>query len=117
MTIASFTESLSKDKLPQTGSAYLDSLWYAGKGNWDKAHTLIQDVEDKTPPGFMHIFTGRKAITQTLIIGTVAPERRGPMLRWRKSGKKLLQRWFDLFHKSCVALFKCGRIFPGYFFE
>jgi hypothetical protein len=23
------------------------ALWWAGKGNWDKAHDLIQDVEDK----------------------------------------------------------------------
>lgn len=46
MTIATFTESLSKNELPQTGSVYLDSLWYAGKGDWDKAHTLIQHLDD-----------------------------------------------------------------------
>ncbi|MEO8860750.1 MAG: hypothetical protein ABI358_04970 [Ginsengibacter sp.] len=59
MTITSFTESLSKDELPQTGSVYLDSLWYAGKGDWDKAHTLIQDVEDKNA-AWIHAYLHRQ---------------------------------------------------------
>ena len=59
MTITSFTGSLSKDELPQTGSVYLDSLWYAGKGDWDKAHTLIQDVEDKNA-AWIHAYLHRK---------------------------------------------------------
>ena len=59
MTITSFTESMSKNELPQTGSIYLDSLWYAGKGDWDKAHTLIQDVEDKNA-AWIHAYLHRQ---------------------------------------------------------
>ena len=59
MTKASFTESLSKNDLPHTGSVYLDSLWYAGKGDWDKAHTLIQDVEDKNA-AWIHAYLHRQ---------------------------------------------------------
>ncbi len=59
MTTTSFTESLSKDELPQTSSVYLDSLWYAGKGDWNKAHTLIQDVEDKNA-AWIHAYLHRQ---------------------------------------------------------
>ena len=59
MTIATFNESLSKNKLPQTGSVYLDSLWYAGIGDWNKAHTLIQDVDDATA-SWIHAYLHRK---------------------------------------------------------
>ena len=59
MTTTSFSESLSKDELPQTGSVYLDSLWYAGKDNWDKAHTLIQDVGDKNA-AWIHAYLHRQ---------------------------------------------------------
>ncbi|MDQ6902489.1 MAG: hypothetical protein M3139_05685 [Bacteroidota bacterium] len=59
MTISAFTESLSKEELPQTGSVYLDSLWYAGKGNWDKAHTLIQDVDDRNA-AWIHAYLHRQ---------------------------------------------------------
>jgi hypothetical protein len=28
-------------------SVYAKALWWAGKGDWDKAHDLIQDVNDR----------------------------------------------------------------------
>jgi hypothetical protein len=36
------------EKLPPDGmSIYTQSLWWAEKGNWDKAHELIQDLNDQ----------------------------------------------------------------------
>jgi hypothetical protein len=46
MNFSSFKESLSGNEPPQTASVYLQALWYDAKSEWDKAHKLIQDVED-----------------------------------------------------------------------
>ncbi len=43
-----FIRSLAQSNPPKDLSIYLQSLWYDGKGDWDKAHTIIQDVEDET---------------------------------------------------------------------
>jgi uncharacterized protein YodC (DUF2158 family) len=59
MTIAGFKESLSND-YPSAGlSLYLQALWYDGKGNWKEAHTIIQDIEDKTA-AWIHAYLHRK---------------------------------------------------------
>ena len=59
MNIVSFKESLSENGPPQNTSAYLKALWYDAKGNWDKAHKLIQDVEDKDA-SWIHAYLHRK---------------------------------------------------------
>ena len=46
MNLSSFKESLSGNEPPQNCSVYLKALWYDAKGEWNKAHKLIQDVED-----------------------------------------------------------------------
>ncbi|NSL87727.1 hypothetical protein ECE50_012840 [Chitinophaga sp. Mgbs1] len=45
MTLAAFIASV-KDPQPPSLDVYLTSLWYARKGNWDKAHELVQDLPD-----------------------------------------------------------------------
>ena len=55
MTFDQFKESLS----PPDTSPYLQSLWYDAKGNWDKAHKIIQDIEDKTA-AWIHAYLHRK---------------------------------------------------------
>ena len=40
-------------------SIYLKALWYAGKDEWDNAHKLIQDVEDKNA-AWIHAYLHRK---------------------------------------------------------
>ena len=37
----------------------LRSLWFDGKGNWDKAHDLINDLEDKES-SWVHAYLHRK---------------------------------------------------------
>ena len=58
MTFTEFKSSLS-DKVPVDISVYLVSLWYDGKGNWDKSHKIIQDVEDKNG-AWIHAYLHRK---------------------------------------------------------
>lgn len=46
MNFLSFKESLVNKEPPPDVPVYLKALWYDAKGAWDKAHVLIQDVED-----------------------------------------------------------------------
>jgi len=59
MTITLFKESLSANEPPQNISAYLKALWNDAKGEWDKAHNLIQDIEDKKA-AWIHAYLHRK---------------------------------------------------------
>ena len=47
MNLLLFKEILSEKELPENISDYLKALWYDAKGDWDNAHKLIQDLEDK----------------------------------------------------------------------
>jgi hypothetical protein len=42
-----FKSSLSLTDPPESISEYARALWYAGKGNWEKAHNIIQEIDDK----------------------------------------------------------------------
>ncbi len=59
MNIEVFKESLSGNEPPQNVSAYLKALWYDAKGNWDKSHEIIQDVEDANAAE-IHAYLHRK---------------------------------------------------------
>jgi hypothetical protein len=59
MTIAEFKESLSKQSPPSGISGYLNALWHDAKGNWEKAHQIIQDIEDKNA-AWIHAYLHRK---------------------------------------------------------
>ncbi|PRY13152.1 hypothetical protein CLV24_10666 [Pontibacter ummariensis] len=47
MDLHSYKQSLSANTPPVNTSVYLQALWYEAKGNWDKAHELVQDLPDK----------------------------------------------------------------------
>lgn len=47
MNFDAFIHSVSTGKFPGLNSIYLETLWYAGTGNWNKAHELIQDEPGK----------------------------------------------------------------------
>jgi hypothetical protein len=51
--------SLSSPSPAQDLSVYAKALWYAGKGDWDKAHTIVQDLEDQ-PSALIHAFLHRQ---------------------------------------------------------
>ena len=47
MTKEQFIDSVNNKKIPEFSSIYLETLWYAGIGNWDKAHEIIQGAPGK----------------------------------------------------------------------
>ena len=59
MTLPQFKESLINNLPPAHTSVYLSALWFDGKGNWQKAHELIQDLSDKTA-SWVHAYLHRK---------------------------------------------------------
>lgn len=59
MDLSSFKETLQEAAPPQSSSVYLNALWYEAKGNWDKAHKLIQDIDDKNA-SWIHAYLHRK---------------------------------------------------------
>lgn len=74
MNVSSFKESLSENEPPKNCSVYLNALWYDAKGEWDKAHKLIQDVQIKMHHGYMPIFLEKKVLIQMQIIDIATRE-------------------------------------------
>lgn len=54
-----FLDSLNLSRLPGDMTVYLQSLWYDAKGDWEKAHELIQDLPDKKA-ALLHAYLHRK---------------------------------------------------------
>ncbi|MFI5155727.1 MAG: hypothetical protein ACHQEM_06055 [Chitinophagales bacterium] len=46
LTLDEFKNSLSGDEPPAGFSAHAKALWFAGKGDWEKAHDIVQDLPD-----------------------------------------------------------------------
>ena len=59
MNLISFKESLAENSPPQNLSIYLKALWHERKDNWDKAHRLVQDLEDKNA-SWIHAYLHRR---------------------------------------------------------
>lgn len=62
MAILSFTEfvnSVSNTQPPPNVNVYLKSLWYEKKGDWEKAHDLIDDIPEPTA-SWVHAYLHRK---------------------------------------------------------
>ncbi|MBI2730562.1 MAG: hypothetical protein HYX40_07415 [Sphingobacteriales bacterium] len=59
MNFEAFTNTLSQSVPSNEFSVYLQSLWFDGKGDWNKAHTIIQDVEDVSA-SWIHAYLHRK---------------------------------------------------------
>jgi hypothetical protein len=59
MNLSDFKTFLTYDLPPAGASVYLMALWYDAKGNWEKAHDLIQDLNDKNA-SWIHAYLHRK---------------------------------------------------------
>lgn len=59
MDLFTYKASLLGDEPPEDISVYLLSLWYDAKGDWEKAHTTIQDVTSKNA-AWIHAYLHRK---------------------------------------------------------
>jgi hypothetical protein len=58
MRFEDFEKSLTTS-IPPNGSDFLQSLWYDAKGNWSKAHEIIQNIDDKNA-AWIHAYLHRK---------------------------------------------------------
>lgn len=54
-----FSESIAEAVLPAGLSVYLQSLWYDAKGDWHKAHALVDSLNDSTAC-WVHAYLHRK---------------------------------------------------------
>lgn len=59
MTYEEFESSLTAAAPPAALSPYLAALWQDGKGDWDKAHQIVQDIETDTAAR-IHAYLHRK---------------------------------------------------------
>ena len=59
MTSAELKQTILSDLPPEHFNVYLQALWYDAKGDWDKAHELIQDLPDKSS-AWIHAYLHRK---------------------------------------------------------
>ena len=59
MTLKEFKESLGKSNPPGNIKPSLSALWYDAKGNWDKAHTIAQNIQDYSG-SWVHAYLHRK---------------------------------------------------------
>ncbi len=59
MNLSTFIATLSANLPPQALSVYVQAMWYDAKGNWEKAHQLIQDLPDKNA-AWIHAYLHRK---------------------------------------------------------
>ena len=59
MTYSDFKSSLTDSNPPEGLSRYLLSLWYDGHGDWDRSHSIAQDIEDDQG-AWIHAYLHRK---------------------------------------------------------
>jgi hypothetical protein len=59
MNYDEFQKSLHASSPPEDLSGYLQSLWYDAKGDWNRSHDIIQNIEDKTA-AWVHAYLHRK---------------------------------------------------------
>lgn len=59
MTYEQFRESISGEVPSDELSVYLKALWFDAKGDWKKAHQIIQEMEDNTA-SWIHAYLHRK---------------------------------------------------------
>ena len=59
MTIEEFNKSLQHNTPPLGLTPLLLALWYDAKGDWQKSHAIIQDIETKEA-ALIHAYLHRK---------------------------------------------------------
>ena len=58
MNFEAFKESLNSEQVPRL-STWLEAMWYDAKNDWEKAHSIIQDLPDKNA-AWIHAYLHRK---------------------------------------------------------
>ena len=58
-SLTQFKASFSNEAPPPGLSEYAKALWWAGKGDWNRAHEIVQEMEDR-PSARIHAFLHRQ---------------------------------------------------------
>lgn len=59
MQFEQFSKSIEEGHVPETLNQHALSLWHDARGDWETAHTIIQDIEDTTA-AWIHAYLHRK---------------------------------------------------------
>ena len=59
MNFSDFSSSLSRTTPPQDLPVHLIALWYDGKGDWQQAHALVDQLKDQAS-ALVHAYLHRK---------------------------------------------------------
>ena len=59
MEFENFISTLAAPSPPEIVSAYLQAMWFDAKGDWNKAHDIIQDIDD-SKAALIHAYLHRK---------------------------------------------------------
>jgi hypothetical protein len=57
MTFESFERSLEQGTVPADLSPALEALWHDGRGDWERAHGVAQEIDDESGAwvhGYLH---------------------------------------------------------------
>jgi hypothetical protein len=96
VTPAQFTVSLSRSAPPARLSAALQGLWWAAKGEWDRAHRIVQDekgAEDAWVHAYLHRVEGDVANAGYWYRQAGRPTASGPLDdEWQVIAAELLRR-------------------------
>lgn len=59
MTFDEFQHTLTAPSPPDKLTGHLQALWYDAKGDWNRSHSVIQNIEDKNA-AWIHAYLHRK---------------------------------------------------------
>lgn len=59
MTLEQFRSTLAQPTAPEELSPALRAMWEDAKGRWNEAHSIAQDIEDRTG-SWIHAYLHRK---------------------------------------------------------
>jgi len=59
MTLAEFRDALANPKPPAGLGAPLEALWYAARGDWDRAHRIVMDAKGRDA-AWVHAYLHRR---------------------------------------------------------
>jgi hypothetical protein len=54
MNVQEFERTTSRNTPPPGLSPMLEALWFARKGNWERAHAIVQEHENETTSALVH---------------------------------------------------------------
>jgi hypothetical protein len=94
MDLHEFTQSTAGESPPAGCAPMLQALWHLRKGDWDRAHAIVQEREDEAPSAWVHAHLHR-----------VEGDLSNAGYWYRRAGKKAVDSALEEEWKSLVAQF------------